>query len=102
MSDYVLCFTGPQDCQVEFPGQGHLAGVVVTSDSATPGACSLYDYAGGAPPTGPKIYDVIVNSAYQVTHLFNDRYAPRFKQGLWLHLSEHCYAILWAHFPKIT
>jgi hypothetical protein len=43
---------------------------------------------------------VMANSSHEVTHLFNDRYAPRFNDGLWLHLSDGCYAILWAHFPK--
>ncbi len=101
MTDYILCYTGPQDIQID-TGKGHLAGVVVTSVSATPGACELYDYAGAGPPDGPVIYNVMINSGYEITHLFNDRYAPRFNDGLWLHLSDDCYAILWAHFPKMT
>ncbi len=99
MPDYLLCYNGPQDVEID-AGQGHLAGVVVTSTVATPGSCQLYDYAGAGPPTGPTIYLAMINSTYQITHLFNDRYAPRFKQGLWLHLSVDCYAMIWAHFPK--
>ena len=99
MTDYIKVYVGPQDCQVESAGKGHLAGAVVTCSDETSGACELYDYAGAGPPTGPIIYAVVVNNQYEITHLFNDRYAPRFNTGLWLHLSDHCYAILWAHFP---
>lgn len=102
MTDYVLCYYGPQDVQIESPGVGHVAGVIVSTTEATPGACELYDYAGAGPPTGPLIYCVMVTDQYCVTHLFNDRYAPRFKEGLWLHLSDHCYLTLYAHFPKVT
>ncbi len=101
MTDYLLCYNGPQDIQIDV-GKGHLAGVVVTSVSSTPGACELFDYAGAGPPDGPTIYITVVNANYEITHLFNDRYAPRFNDGLWLHLSDDCYAMIWAHFPKIA
>jgi hypothetical protein len=102
MPDYILCYTGPQDVQVEFAGKGHVAGVIISTTESTSGACSLYDYAGAGPPTGPLIYNVVLNNQYFITHLFNDRYAPRFNDGLWLHLSDKCYLILYAHFPITT
>ena len=94
MSDYFFCYTGPQDIQLDV-GKGHVPGVVVTTTEAASGACSLYDYNGAGPPIGPKIFDVMVNASTPITLLFNDRYAPRFKTGVWLHLSDHCYAMIW-------
>jgi hypothetical protein len=99
MADKLICYTPSQDVQVD-TGQGHIAGIIVTSDSATVGACTLYDYIGGGPPSG-KLIDVIVNQAYPIILLMNDRYAPRFRSGLWLHLSAHCYLTMWYHMPKI-
>ena len=100
MTDYLFAMTGPQDVQLG-TGRGHLAGVVVTTTEATPGACQVYDYAGAGPPTGDTIFVVVVNNQYEVTHLFNDRYAPRFADGAWLHLSDDCYAMLWVHIPDV-
>ncbi len=98
MTDYLSCFTPDQDAQVD-TGKGHVAGALVTSTSATSGACSLYDYAGAGPPDGPKILEVMVNSNAPLTLLFNDRYAPHFKDGLWLHSSAEVYVTLWFHIP---
>jgi hypothetical protein len=102
MTDYFTCYTGPQDILMT-TGKGHLAGVIVTSTCAdtAPGACSVYDYSGGGPPNGPKIFDVMVNAIAPMVTLFNDRYAPRFRSGVWLHLLDHCYAMIWYHVPTI-
>jgi hypothetical protein len=100
MADKLICYTPSQDVLVD-TGQGHIAGLILTSDSATVGACTLYDYAGAGPPTGPKLMDMIVNSSYPIVLFLSDRYSPRFHSGLWLHLSDHCYLTLWWHMPKI-
>jgi hypothetical protein len=98
MPDYYSVYTGPQDLLLG-TGKGHLAGVIVTTTEATSGACTVYDYTGAGPPTGPKIFNVVVNSSNPMVSLFNDRFAPRFNDGAWLHLSDHCYAMIWFHIP---
>lgn len=99
MTDYVLVYIGPQDVQID-TGKGHLAGVMVTSGVVASGTITVYDYAGAGPPTGPKIYEAVINMAYPLITLFNDRYAPRFHDGGWLHLSDDLYATIWIHFPR--
>jgi hypothetical protein len=99
MTDYIDLKTPNQDVQLH-TGKGHIAGVIVTSTSTTPDSCTLYDYAGAGPPTGPKIFEVMNNCNAPNTLLFNDRYAPRFHDGVWLHLGANCYATFWIHIPK--
>jgi hypothetical protein len=101
MTDYCVCYTGAVDDVLE-TGKGHLAGVIVTSTSAVSGACSLYDESTSGAPTGPKIYEVMVNANSPVITLFNDRYAPRFHEGIYLHLSDDCYAMIWFHIPPVV
>jgi len=100
MTDYLTVYTPDQDVQVD-TGKGHVAGVVVSSTSTTPGAMELYDYAGAGPPTGPGILLVSVTAYSPVILLFNDRFAPRFADGLWLHLASDCYLTLWHHVPLV-
>lgn len=99
MTDYILVYVGPIDQMID-TGKGHVAGVMVTSDQAAVGAITIYDYNGAGPPDGPKIYEAIVNQAYPLVTLFNDRYSPRFNDGAWLHLSDGLYATIWIHFPR--
>ncbi len=99
MTDYIFVYVGPQNLQLA-TGKGHFAGAIVTSDSAVPGACTLYDYQGAGPPLiTDKIYEVIVTSPQPLVTLFNDRYAPRFHEGVWLILSDNLYATLYVHVP---
>jgi len=100
MADYLTCYTPGTDVQVD-TGKGHVAGVLLSSTSTTPGAFVLYDYAGASPPTGPAILMASVTAYSPVILLFNDRFAPRFSDGLWLHLSADCYLTLWHHLPKV-
>jgi hypothetical protein len=100
MADYLTSFTPSQNLLID-TGQGHVAGIIVTSDSATPGACTLYDYTGNGPPTGPVLITVIANYYSPIILMMNDRFAPRFHDGLWLYLSDHCYLTLWHHMPKV-
>jgi len=99
MTDYLTCFTPDQDVQIN-TGKGHVAGVVLSSTSTTPGALQLFDYAGAGPCTGPSILLVSVTAYSPVVLLFNDRFAPRFHDGLWLQLSTDCYLTIWHHIPN--
>jgi hypothetical protein len=101
MTDYIVCYTGPQDVLID-TGKGHLPGAIITTNlDATSGACTMYDYTGAGPPTGPQIFNVLVTNSAPMTCYFNDRFAPRFHDGLWLHLSDHCYAMIWYHIPTV-
>ncbi len=98
MPDYITCYMPDTDVQVD-SGKGHVAGIVLTSTVTTPGAMELYDYSGAGPPTGPGILLCSVTAYTPVVLLFNDRFSPRFIDGLWLHLSSDCYLTLWHHLP---
>ncbi len=99
MTDYIILYTPDQNLQV-VTGAGHLPGVIVTSTSGTPAACSIFDYAGAGPPAiTDKIFEVMVNNQYPVVILFNDRFAPRFHDGVWLTLGNNLYATLYVHVP---
>ncbi len=98
MADLLDIYTPDQNVQVH-TAKGHLAGVVVTSTSSTSGACTLYDYDGAGPPDGPKIFEVMVCANAPVIILFNDRYAPRFHDGLWLISGNNVYCSIWHHHP---
>ena len=102
MPDYLSTFPPDQDVQVDI-GKGHVAGLVLTSTSTTPGACELYNYVGVGPPDiSDAIFVASVTAYSPVICLFNDRFAPRFPDGLWLHLSADCYLTLWHHVPLVT
>jgi hypothetical protein len=98
MADLLDIYTPNQNVQVD-TRKGHLAGMIVTSTSTTPTACTLYDYEGAGPPTGPKIFEVMVSAYAPVIILFNDRYAPRFQDGLWLISGNNIYTSIWHHHP---
>ena len=99
MVDYITVYTPDQDVQVN-TGKGHVAGIVLTSSSQLPGACELYDCIG-SPPSAPILLAAV--TAYSpVVLLFNDRFAPRFNTGLWLHLSTDCYLTIWHHVPATS
>ncbi|NJD58676.1 MAG: hypothetical protein C3F13_18040 [Anaerolineales bacterium] len=98
MADLLDIYTPDQDLQV-YAGKGHVAGVMVSSTSTTSGACTLYDYAGVGPPDGPKVFEVMVCANAPVIVLFNDRYSPRFHNGLWLISSADVYVSIWHHHP---
>ncbi|HSB65035.1 MAG TPA: hypothetical protein VLD65_00560 [Anaerolineales bacterium] len=97
MADKLYLYTPTQNLQVD-TGKGHLAGVIATSDSTTAGAVTIYDYAGAGPPS-EKIFEVIVTAPMPVILLFNDRYAPRFQDGVWLISSDHVYVTMFVHIP---
>ncbi len=97
MADKLYLFTPEQNLQVD-TGKGHLAGVIATSTSTTSGAVSVYDYAGAGPPD-EKIFEVMVTAPQPVIILFNDRYAPRFQDGVWLISSANIYVTLYVHIP---
>ncbi len=97
MTDYIKLYTPDQDLQV-VTGAGHLPGVIVTSTSATSTACTIFDYAGPGPaPASSKIFEVVLNASTPLVILFNDRFAPRFHDGVWLTLGENLYATLYVH-----
>ena len=98
MADLLDIYTPTQNLQVA-QGKGHLAGVIVTSSSSTAGGCTLFDYSGVGPPDGPKIFSVVVCNGAPVVALFNDRFAPRFHDGLWLISSADVYCMIWHHHP---
>ncbi len=100
MVDKLYIYTPNQNIQVD-TGKGHLAGVIATSDSlTTPGAVAVYDYAGAGPPS-EKLYECIVTGPYPLVMLFNDRFAPRFQDAVWLVSSAHVYVTLFVHMPVI-
>jgi hypothetical protein len=99
MADKRYIFTPNQDLQVD-TGKGHLAGAIVSSTSAVSGACTVYDYAGMGPPLiTQKIFEIMVNANNPVIILYNDRFAPRFYSGVWLHSSADVYVTLFVHIP---
>ncbi len=98
MADKLYIFTPTQNKQVD-TGRGHLAGVIATSDDlATPVAVTVYDYAGVGPPD-EVIFQVIVTAPHPIVMLFNDRFAPRFQDGVWLVTGDHVYVTLFVHIP---
>jgi hypothetical protein len=72
---------------------------MVCSTSATSALCTLIDYAGEGPPDGSVIFEVMVCASAPVIVLFNDRYAPRFQDGLWLISGNNVYVTVWHHHP---
>ena len=99
MADKLYLYNPTQNLQVD-TGKGHLAGVIITcDDQAAAGAVTIYDYAGGGPPS-EKIFEVVVTAPIPIIIFFNDRYAPRFQDGLWLISTDHVYVTMYAHMPS--
>lgn len=99
MTDKLYIYTPDQNLQVD-TGKGHLAGVIITSTSLTgPKGCTIFDYAGAGPPS-EKIFEVMVNAYTPVIIFFNDRYAPRFQDGVWLIAGAEVYVTMYLHMPN--
>ena len=93
MADVVTVQAASQNKQLT-TSPGAVAGLVITSTSATPTSLALYDYDGAGPPS-TKIFEAMVGSDGPLVVFFADRFAPRFTAGLWLISGANLSVTIW-------
>lgn len=90
MSDYLGVFTASG---LIHTGRGQLTGVVLTCSSTTAGVVTFYDNTSA---TGTKLFEAPVSAYSPVSIFFQERFGPKFVNGLYLSLGTGVTATVWA------